>query len=65
VAAGSDGVTVVPVGYIVDDDATLHLIDVLAADSVLSRGFEFSRAAVPNDSPILAEALRLAVRTVL
>jgi protoheme ferro-lyase len=65
VERGADGVTVVPVGYMVDDDATLHLIDVLAADSALSRDIEFSRAAVPNDSPIIVDALRLAVRTVL
>jgi hypothetical protein len=41
------------------------LIDVLVADAVLSKGIEFSRAGVPNDSPLLVEAIRSAVHTVL
>jgi protoheme ferro-lyase len=62
---GASGVEVVPVGYTVDDDATLYIIDVLAADAALSREVEFSRARTPNDSPLMVDALRAAVHAVV
>jgi protoheme ferro-lyase len=62
---GFDGIAVVPIGYTVDDDATLHLMDVLAADVALARDVEFSRARVPNDDSLLIEALDAAVRAVM
>jgi protoheme ferro-lyase len=65
VKRGAEAVTVIPVGYTIDDESTLYVIDVLAADAALSKGVEFSRASVPNDSPLMIEALRAAVHAVL
>jgi protoheme ferro-lyase len=65
VARGFDGVAVIPVGYTVDDEATLHLMDVLAADIALVRDVEFSRARVPNDDPLLIDALDAVVKSAI
>jgi protoheme ferro-lyase len=62
---GLDGIAVMPVGYTIDDDATLYLIDVLAADAALSRGVEFVRSRVPNDDDLLITALAMAVNAVV
>jgi protoheme ferro-lyase len=62
---GMDGIAVIPVGYTVDDDSTLHLMDVLGADVAFARDVEFTRARVPNDDSLLIEALDAAVRAVM
>lgn len=56
-AAGFDGVAVCPVGFATDHMETLYDLDVDAAEVARSAGLVFERAAVPNDSSDMVEAL--------
>lgn len=56
-AAGFTAVASCPVGFATDHMETMYDLDVVVADKVLTSGMEFARAAVPNDSAELMDAL--------
>jgi protoporphyrin/coproporphyrin ferrochelatase len=55
--AGYEAVAVSPVGFATDHMETLYDLDVVAASLAGEFGLAFSRAAVPNDSDRMVEAL--------
>ncbi len=57
VRAGFDGVAVCPVGFGTDHMETLYDLDVVAARHAVGLGLAFTRAAVPNASPLMIDAL--------
>ncbi len=56
-ANGFDGVAVCPVGFGTDHMETLYDLDVVAAQHAIGEGLAFTRAAVPNASPLMIDAL--------
>ncbi len=56
-AAGFEGVAVCPIGFATDHMETLYDLDVDAAEVARLVGLAFERAAVPNDSSDMVEAL--------
>ncbi len=63
--AGYSGMAVCPLGFVTDHMETLYDLDVVVADAVFSADMDFARAAVPNDAPILIEAMVELVRPLL
>ena len=64
-ASGHDGIAACPIGFATDHMETLYDLDVVAAEKAREAGLAFVRAAVPNASPLLVEALFLQVDSVL
>lgn len=63
--AGYEAVAVSPVGFATDHMETLYDLDIDAAGLAADLGLAFARAAVPNDSDRMAEALASVVEPLL
>lgn len=63
--SGYEAVAVAPIGFATDHMETLYDLDVDAAGLALGLGLEFVRAAVPNDSDRMVEALADVVEPLL
>jgi ferrochelatase len=63
--AGFSTAIVCPVGFALDHMETLYDIDTVAAGRAQAAGLRFTRTAVPNDDPLMIEALAASVRAVL
>lgn len=56
---------VAPIGFATDHMETLYDIDIVAAGSAADAGLEFARAAVPNDDPLVLDAIASVVETLI
>lgn len=59
---GRGGIAVCPIGFATDHLETLYDLDIAVADLVLANDMAFARARVPNDDPLMIEALQQAVQ---
>jgi ferrochelatase len=51
------GVAVCPIGFMTDHMETMYDLDIVAAGQVVDRDLEFVRVPVPNEHPMLVEAI--------
>ncbi len=58
---GCRAVVVCPIGFVTDHLETLYDLDIAAAARVTGHGMTFLRSRVPNDDPLMIEALAQAV----
>lgn len=64
-AAAFDGVAVCPIGFGTDHMETLYDLDIVAGQCAEAAGLAFSRAAVPNASPLMIDALASRIEPLL
>lgn len=57
IEGGFAGVALCPIGFAIDNMETRYDLDVVAADRLLGADIEYSRAGLPNDDPLLLDAI--------
>jgi len=65
VAGGFAGVALCPIGFAVDNMETVFDLDVAAADYLVGQDIAYARSALPNDDPLLLDALAEVVEVLL
>ena len=57
IQGGFEGVALCPIGFAIDNMETRYDLDVASADRLLGADLEYSRAALPNDDPLILDAI--------
>ncbi len=57
VAGGFKGVALCPIGFALDNMETVYDLDVVAADYLVKQDLEYARSALPDDDPLLLDAI--------
>lgn len=54
---GFTGIALCPIGFAIDNMETVYDLDVEAADWLVGRDLQYSRADLPNDDPLMLDAI--------